>query len=95
MSVLRPTYADIIDEANVRAHETELLDIEHVDYLLVRELITEITRLRLGYEFVRMCHVCGHAVITHRAALRNEYPIRIEKKSCKECDCTAVRKVCD
>jgi hypothetical protein len=95
MSVLRPTYADIINEAEVRAQETELLDIEHVDYLLVRELIKEITRLRLGYEFVRMCHVCGHAVITHRAAMKNEYPTRFEKKSCKECDCTAVRRVCD
>jgi hypothetical protein len=95
MSELRPTYADIIQEAEVRAQETELYDIEHVDYLLVRSLIAEIERLRLGYEFVRMCHICGHAVITHRAAMKNEYPVRIEKKSCKECDCTAIRKVCD
>jgi hypothetical protein len=95
MSVLRPTYADIIDEAGTRINEMSKIDASIGEYLLLQKLIDEITRLRLGYEFVRMCHVCGHAVITHRAALRNEYPTRSEKKSCKECDCTAVRKVCD
>jgi hypothetical protein len=94
--MLRPIYADIIKETTERINEVNQHDAYIGEFLLLPELVNEIILLReANPEFVRICHICGHAVITHRAAMRNEYPKHTEKKSCKECDCTTVRKVCD